>query len=578
MLESLFRNAIPAVDVRAVHLDLKGLPPTPARLRELLRVLAAARCNAVVVEWEDTFPWTVDERFRCETAYSPAEVQEFAATAASLGIEIIPLVQCLGHMETPLSIADYAHLREVPSRSDVLNPLAPGARELVEGMVLDVLRLLPGLRRFHLGGDEAWSFGSHPDTKAFIAAHGRGALYLQHVEPLLALLGRHGIRPLLWHDMMRQWDDAALRRLAPCCDLVAWGYGGHPGRMREHCNRDILRRFRDQGIVLWGGTAYKGADGQDADLPNLARREENACGWMELAREFDLRGIIATAWSRYATQTVQNEPIDGALDALLHVAVIMHDGVPAAGGSGACVAALAEIGEAARFAACRDALRQLADARRNAWPCAARLRENMVTAVDDHRRRGSGQCVRMLERLRTALHACESAAAAVRATEGELVPALWIERYLSERVTPLRDELAMLEPAVRALEPAAYAAATPTPAKTPTACTLADRECVPCRGGVPPLAGAELDALFAELGNEWQLVAAHHLRKRYTFRNFREALAFTNRVGELAETVGHHPDLEVAWGNVVLTVWTHKIDGLAAADFIFAAKADQLPR
>lgn len=72
------------------------------------------------------------------------------------------------------------------------------------------------------------------------------------------------------------------------------------------------------------------------------------------------------------------------------------------------------------------------------------------------------------------------------------------------------------------------------------------------------------------------MVDEHHLEKTYPFKDFREALAFTNRVGELAENQGHHPDIYLAWGKVQLKIWTHKIDGLTESDFVFAAKADQL--
>ena len=84
----------------------------------------------------------------------------------------------------------------------------------------------------------------------------------------------------------------------------------------------------------------------------------------------------------------------------------------------------------------------------------------------------------------------------------------------------------------------------------------------------------EIETYLADLGGDWQVVDDHHLEKEYRFKNFREALDFTNRVGELAESVGHHPDILLAWGRVKLTVWTHKIDGLFSADFVFAAKAD----
>jgi 4a-hydroxytetrahydrobiopterin dehydratase len=103
---------------------------------------------------------------------------------------------------------------------------------------------------------------------------------------------------------------------------------------------------------------------------------------------------------------------------------------------------------------------------------------------------------------------------------------------------------------------------------------LAQKECVPCKGGVAPLKGFELNKLADQLGNGWQVIDEHHLEKKYKFKNFKDALAFTNRVGELAEQVNHHPDVYLAWGEVKLTLWTHKIDGLTESDFVFAAKAD----
>ena len=105
--------------------------------------------------------------------------------------------------------------------------------------------------------------------------------------------------------------------------------------------------------------------------------------------------------------------------------------------------------------------------------------------------------------------------------------------------------------------------------------SLASKQCVPCRGGVPPLKGAEIQALRERLGDDWQVMEEHRLEKSFRFKDFREALDFTVRVGELAEQQGHHPDIYLAWGKVKLTIWTHKIDGLTESDFIFAAKADQ---
>ena len=87
--------------------------------------------------------------------------------------------------------------------------------------------------------------------------------------------------------------------------------------------------------------------------------------------------------------------------------------------------------------------------------------------------------------------------------------------------------------------------------------------------------GAKLNDLLEKLKNDWKIIKEHHLEKEYSFKNFKEALNFTIKVGELAENQGHHPDIFLAWGKVKLTIWTHKIDGLTESDFIFAAKADK---
>lgn len=105
---------------------------------------------------------------------------------------------------------------------------------------------------------------------------------------------------------------------------------------------------------------------------------------------------------------------------------------------------------------------------------------------------------------------------------------------------------------------------------------LASKHCVPCRGGVPPLAGEELRALHEKLNGGWQVVDGHHLHKVISFPDFITALAFTNRVGELAEAEGHHPDIRLSWGRVEIEIYTHKIDGLTESDFILAARIDQL--
>lgn len=105
--------------------------------------------------------------------------------------------------------------------------------------------------------------------------------------------------------------------------------------------------------------------------------------------------------------------------------------------------------------------------------------------------------------------------------------------------------------------------------------TLAARDCVPCKGGVPPLTAAEIEPLLRQIEG-WQSVDGHHLSKTYRFKDFAGALAFVDRIGAMAEQQWHHPDVYLAWGVVRVDIWTHKINGLTESDFIFAAKCDAL--
>ena len=102
---------------------------------------------------------------------------------------------------------------------------------------------------------------------------------------------------------------------------------------------------------------------------------------------------------------------------------------------------------------------------------------------------------------------------------------------------------------------------------------LANKQCVPCQGGTPPLPDDEVSDLLRELDG-WTIEQEYHLTRTYKLPDFAKSLAFVNRIGGIAEQQNHHPDIYLAWGRVRVEVWTHKIKGLTESDFIFAAKVD----
>ncbi len=107
---------------------------------------------------------------------------------------------------------------------------------------------------------------------------------------------------------------------------------------------------------------------------------------------------------------------------------------------------------------------------------------------------------------------------------------------------------------------------------------LSDFKCVPCKGDLPPMELEEARQLLAEIPH-WEIIVEENvprLRRIFKFKNFVEALNFTNKVGEIAETEGHHPMLITEWGRVTVVWWTHAIRGLHKNDFIMAAKTNDL--
>ena len=105
---------------------------------------------------------------------------------------------------------------------------------------------------------------------------------------------------------------------------------------------------------------------------------------------------------------------------------------------------------------------------------------------------------------------------------------------------------------------------------------LADKHCMPCQGGTPPLTRQEIDSLLIEPENNWTTNNLGHLYKSFKFKNFMDAMELANKVSVIAEEESHHPNISISWGGCAIEIWTHKIDGLTESDFVLAAKIDSL--
>jgi hexosaminidase len=372
----LFGDQKPVVPMRGVHLDLKGLAPTFDRLMQLVEVFDQMRFNVVLMEWEDMFPWTFDDRLSHRHAYTVQQVRTFRDRCAQLGMQFIPLIPTLGHMEFVLKHPGYESLREIPDRVDCLNPLADGAQQLVQKMIDDQLSILGDISYMHLGGDEAWGWAKHPQTRAYIDEFGSASLYLKHYQPLFEQLTKQKIRPMLWHDMMSDWPTDALQNISRQADIVIWGYRGKPQQQLHHHKPHVLRAFADAGVNIWGGGCFKGADGPSCDLPITQARLDNHEGWVQATTDYALQGVITTGWSRYAHSRCQVEPLDACLLELAMTALCFYQGDAVDEQSGWDL--LEQCGQSQRCQTLREHLKQLSDARNLFWERSRQMIEHLA--------------------------------------------------------------------------------------------------------------------------------------------------------------------------------------------------------
>lgn len=213
--------------LRAFHLDLKWQHYRFDRCLALLDDLADWGYNAVVLEYENMFPYRCCRQAVHRDAWRDREVGRFLEQARARKIQVIPLIQCFGHLEFVLRLARYRHLAEDPKHPSELCPCKDGAADLVHAMIDEIVHTHPDADYIHIGGDEVWSLGTCPTCKRNVRRLGKSRIYIDFVRPFVEQVVRAGKRPILWADMLLNHPEALdeLPRDAVLCDWEYWPQG-----------------------------------------------------------------------------------------------------------------------------------------------------------------------------------------------------------------------------------------------------------------------------------------------------------------------------------------------------------------
>ncbi|XP_039290937.1 hexosaminidase D isoform X2 [Nilaparvata lugens] len=288
-----------------IHLDLKRSPIKIDYLEKFFQKIRECGANGLLVEWEDTFPYSghledIGSAKSSSKAYSVEEVGRIVELAKNYELNLIPLVQTFGHLEFVLKHTKWMHLREKENYPSSMCPSHPEAIGLATSMIDQILTLIPDTKFIHIGADEVWHMRickkCSPITKE--------RLFLTHVMKVLKHLQSHhpNVKPIMWDDMLRPININTLKEfeIGSFVQPMIWYY-----QPMETFNipEDILSKYEKVFNTVWVASAFKGATRSCQILPVIKVHVSNHLSWLSLLEKhghrFKIQGIAMTGWSRF---------------------------------------------------------------------------------------------------------------------------------------------------------------------------------------------------------------------------------------------------------------------------------------
>lgn len=293
-------------EVRAVYLDFRTQVMTMPAMKAFVADAAGKGMNAVVVEWEASFPFKENLVLRNRYAFSEDEVRDFISYCSSLGVDVIPLQNCFGHSEYILRHDRYASLKEDKRDCSQVCPMQADEAEAVFTSIFSEIARMHPSQYMHIGCDETRLLGHCRRCRDKVQSEGVSKLYVDYVSRMCRIVSSLGKKPMIWADIILKYPEA-LEALPDDVIIVDWNYGWN----QDHFGK--MANLKNSGHEMWGACSLR-SHPDNLYLVQWRKHLENIFSYTSYASECGFRGIINTSWSTSGTYGYiyddKNEVID----------------------------------------------------------------------------------------------------------------------------------------------------------------------------------------------------------------------------------------------------------------------------
>ena len=279
--------------VKAFHVDLRTEVMTLSALKDLAKQLSDIGVNTMVMEWEGTYSYDKHATLSNKYAYSREDIQSFVSYCSSLGIDVIPLQNCFGHVEYILRHDRYSAIREDNKEISQVCPMKEQEAKAIFTEIFTEMAALHPSQYFHIGGDETYLLGSCPLCSAKAEAEGKSKLFVDYVKVMCDIVTSLGKTPVLWADILLKYPESA-DQLPKDAIFIDWNYGWKRDRFGD------TERLIDLGIPMWGAPAIR-SHPDNIYITQWEKHFDNISTFIPDCRKAGYNGIIMTSWSTSGT-------------------------------------------------------------------------------------------------------------------------------------------------------------------------------------------------------------------------------------------------------------------------------------